>query len=210
MSDELSQGRREWVLSVLDKFEGPLLRYAQRLLGDLDMARDVVQHAFLRLCEQDRLEAKDRVASWLYAVCRNRAIDLKRRDGRLEPLAEREGAEGPCREIDPADWLEIRDAGDVLRAAVGTLVTKQQDAINLWAEGFSYREISQITGDREAYVRVLVHRAIAALRANPAVRRLVGDGSEGEDNPGPPVVGEEIHVGNIVDRSAISLSDEKY
>src|SRR5713226_6804164 len=173
MSDELSHGRREWVLSALDEFEGPLLRYARRLTGEAELARDVVQHAFLRLCDQDPLELGGRLAAWLYAVCRNRAIDLKRRDGRLEPLAAHEGAEGPSREIDPADWLESQDVGNSLRSAVGTLPAKQQDAVNLWAEGFAYREISQITGDREGYVRVLVHRAIVALREHPGVKRLV-------------------------------------
>ncbi len=173
MSDELSQGRREWVLSALDEFEGPLLRYARRMTGELDLARDVVQHAFLRLCDQEPLELNGRLAAWLYTVCRNRAIDLKRRDGRLEPFPRREGAEGTSRETDPADWLETQDAGDVLRVAVATLSEKQQDAVNLWAEGFSYREISQITGDREGYVRVLVHRGIATLREHRGLRRLV-------------------------------------
>jgi len=156
MSDELTglsrNARRDWVLSALDEYEGPLLRYARRLTGELDLARDVVQHAFLRLCDQEPLRLDGRLAAWLYTVCRNRAIDLKRRDGRLEPLA--------------------RHAGDVLHSAVATLPEKQQDAVNLWAEGFWYREISQITGDREGYVRVLVHRGVVALREHPALRRL--------------------------------------
>jgi len=175
MSDELSHGRREWVLSALDKFEGPLLRYARRLTGDLDLARDVVQHAFLRLCDQEPLELNGRLAAWLYTVCRNRAIDLKRRDGRLELFPRCDGAEGTSRETDPADWLESQDTGDVLHSAVATLSEKQQDAVNLWAEGFSYREISQITGDREGYVRVLVHRGIIALREHPGLRRLMDE-----------------------------------
>jgi RNA polymerase sigma-70 factor (ECF subfamily) len=187
MTKALSHGRREWVLSALDEFEGPLLRYARRVSGDLDLARDIVQHAFLRLCDQDPVQLDGRLAAWLYTVCRNRAIDLKRRDMRLEPLANREGAEGAGRECDPADWLETQDAGDALRGAVATLPTKQQDVVNLWSEGFTYREISQITGDREGYVRVLAHRAIVALREHATVKRLLG-----EDNRSrrPKAIGE--------------------
>ena len=44
--------RRQWVLAVLDRYEGPLVRYAGRLLGDGDSAREAVQHAFLQLCER--------------------------------------------------------------------------------------------------------------------------------------------------------------
>ena len=44
--------RRQWVLAVLDRYEAPLVRYAARLLGDGDSAREAVQHAFLQLCER--------------------------------------------------------------------------------------------------------------------------------------------------------------
>jgi RNA polymerase sigma-70 factor (ECF subfamily) len=41
-----------WLRDQLKGFEGPLLRYASRLTGDLESARDVVQDTFLRLCRQ--------------------------------------------------------------------------------------------------------------------------------------------------------------
>ena len=68
--------RREWVLAVLDRYEVPLVRFARRLLRDEDAARDIVQHVFLRLCDQSPSELGDRVAQWLFTVCRNRARDL--------------------------------------------------------------------------------------------------------------------------------------
>ena len=48
--------RRQWVLAVLDRYEAPLVRYAARLLGDGDSAREAVQHAFLQLCERSAEE----------------------------------------------------------------------------------------------------------------------------------------------------------
>src|SRR4029079_3549166 len=74
--------RRAWVLSALDEFEGKLLRYAQRLLGNLDEARDVVQFVFLRLCDETPDNLDDRLAQWLHTVCRNRALDVLRAGGR--------------------------------------------------------------------------------------------------------------------------------
>src|SRR6476659_1411620 len=74
--------RRQWVLAALDQFEGRLLRYAQRLLGDPESARDVVQFVFLRLCDQSSADIDDRLAQWLYTVCRNRALDLLKSNGR--------------------------------------------------------------------------------------------------------------------------------
>jgi len=45
--------RRQWVLAVLDRYETPLLRYATRLLGNGDSAREAVQHAKLDMSKED-------------------------------------------------------------------------------------------------------------------------------------------------------------
>ncbi|HEX5443294.1 MAG TPA: RNA polymerase sigma factor [Pirellulales bacterium] len=173
MDDTVS--RQESVLAALEQYEGRLLVYARRLTGDENLARDVVQHAFLQLCRQPPGEPNGRLGSWLYTVCRHRAIDLKRSSCRLAPLDGACGHEAPGREADPADSSETRDAADQVRRAIATLPEKQQEAVNLWAEGFAYREISEITGASENYVRVLVHRAMQALREHPLVRGLMDD-----------------------------------
>ena len=46
----------------------------------------------------------------------------------------------------------------------------QREAVDLWTEGFSYREIAEITGNRQGQLRVLVHRALKRLRGDPAVK----------------------------------------
>lgn len=175
MAPDDSNRRREWVLAALDAYDGRLLRYAQRLTnGDLNLARDVVQHAFLQLCRQAPHELNGSLGSWLYAVCRNRAIDLKRRAFRLEPFVGDERDE-PGRELDPADLLETRDAGDLVRRAMATLPERQQEVVSLWSEGFAYREISEITGATENYVRVMIHRAFQTLREHPLLQRLIAE-----------------------------------
>ncbi len=174
MSDEQRIAHRNWVLAALDEFEGRLLRYAQRLTdGDGDLARDVVQHAFLRLCDQQPGELNGRLSAWLYAVCRNRAIDLRRKSSRLEPFSTGGESEAFARESDPAVAAELRDAGELVRRAIAALPEKQRDVVNLWAEGFSYREIGQITEHTEGYVRVIVHRAFQALRRHPLLAQML-------------------------------------
>ena len=171
-----SDSRREWVLAALDAYESRLLRYAQRLTGgDVNLARDVVQHAFLQLCRQPPREVNGRLASWLYAVCRNRAIDLKRRTCRLEPFTCGAERDTPGRELDPAELMETLDAGELVREAINALPERQQEVVNLWSEGFAYREISEITGATENYVRVMVHRAFQTLREHPLVPRLIAE-----------------------------------
>lgn len=189
MSDEQESSRQAWVLAALEQFEGRLLRYAQRLTdGEVNQARDVVQHAFLRLCDQEPRALDGRLAAWLFTVCRHRAIDLRRKANRSEPLSVEHGAEGPSREADPAEAAETRDSGEQVRRAIATLPTNQQEVVNLWAEGFSYREISQITDRSEGYVRVLVHRAFHTLRRHPLIERLVNADETNDRLPeGQPV-----------------------
>ena len=75
-----------WVLEAVDRFEQPLTRYARRLLGDVDLAADAVQHAFVMLCGESRARVEAHVAPWLFRVCRNRALDHLRRAGRERSL----------------------------------------------------------------------------------------------------------------------------
>jgi RNA polymerase sigma factor (sigma-70 family) len=174
MAPEDLDSRQEWVLAALGSYESRLLRYAHRLLGDEHLARDVVQHVFLQLCLQSPRELNGRLASWLYAVCRNRAIDHKRRTCRLEPFGDVEH-DAASREVDPAETLETSDAGELVRRAIARLPLRQQEVVNLWSEGFAYREISEITGAAESYVRVMMHRAFQSLRENPLLRPLIAE-----------------------------------
>jgi RNA polymerase sigma-70 factor (ECF subfamily) len=157
--------RRQWVLAVLDRYEAPLVRYAVGLLGDGDSAREAVQHAFLQFCERSPQEFHDgREAPWLYRVCRNKAFDLIRLRQRQtgDPEADLAGLVG--REPDPAEQAERQDLCGELARRVAQLPAGQREAIDLWCEGFSYRQISEIAGQSEGNVRVLVHRAIKQLR----------------------------------------------
>ncbi|MEI8373171.1 MAG: sigma-70 family RNA polymerase sigma factor [Planctomycetota bacterium] len=156
--------RRQWVLAVLDRHEAALVRYAVRLLGDGDSAREVVQHAFLQLCERTPEELIGREAPWLFRVCRNKAVDLIRLRQRHRGDPEADLATLVGREPDPAEQAERQDLCGELTRRVAQLPASQREAIDLWCEGFSYRQISEIAGQSEGNVRVLVHRAIKQLR----------------------------------------------
>ncbi len=115
MKAEQAITRRRDVLAAVEEYEARLTRYALRLLSDLDLARDAVQHAFVRLCDEPPL-AEDRLAAWLFAVCRNKAFDYLRKSRRDENLAGAAFDSLMGREPDPADVAENGDqAAWVLR-----------------------------------------------------------------------------------------------
>ena len=173
MNETAAGDRREWVLSVLEAYETRLTRYAARLLADEDGARDVVQQVFLKLCDQQPDELRERVGPWLFTVCRNRALDVLRGRSALASadLDGAKGAEGS--EPDPADTAELRDLHACLAAALADLPAAQREVVDLWTEGFTHREMAEITGRKEGHIRVLVHRALKSLREHPVAQELM-------------------------------------
>jgi RNA polymerase sigma-70 factor (ECF subfamily) len=119
--------------------------------------------------------------AWLFRVCRNRAVDHLRQAGRERPLDEHAdaGLSGQPtwrlagREPDPASAAENGELAGCLRELVGELPAAQREAIDLWCEGFVYRQIAEITGRKEGHIRVLVHRGLARLREHPQVRAWI-------------------------------------
>src|SRR5690349_3310703 len=75
-----------WVMGALELHERPLIRYAKWLLGDLESARDTVQETFLRLCREDPAKLEGRLAPWLFTVCRNLALDARRKTARMTAI----------------------------------------------------------------------------------------------------------------------------
>lgn len=168
--------KRVWVLAALEEFELRLVRYALRLLGDESSARDAVQHAFLRLCSESPDDHQRGLAAWLYAVVRNRSIDLLRERGRahvLDDLCQCERFDPP--EDDPALIAEREDLLALVRRLLDDLPPVQAEAVVLWSEGMAYAEIAEITGKSEGSLRVLVHRALAWLKQHPAVEAATSE-----------------------------------
>jgi RNA polymerase sigma factor (sigma-70 family) len=158
------------------------VRYVRRLVADEDAARDVVQHAFLRLCEQPSEDVRDRLAPWLFAVCRNKAVDYLRARQRLGTISDLEAAACQSRELDPAASAEKHDIYECLTKLIDTLPPGQRETLTLWGEGFSYREIAEVLGTTEGNVRVMMHRAIKRIRQHPSARSLVPDSEPAESS----------------------------
>lgn len=165
MSDRENQDRSSWIRSILDQYERPLTRYAARLVDDDDAARDVVQETFLRLCAEDRQDLNGRIAPWLYAVCRSRAVDAKRKGSRMTTVTDERLEECSSADSDPADVAQSREGGSKVTEMVALLPDNQQEVIRLrFTDGLSYKEIAEVTKLSVSNVGYLIHMAVKALR----------------------------------------------
>ena len=161
---------QQWVSSALDRFEGRLLRYAQRITGDPHRAADVVQETFLKLCHEDQSSLDGHLAQWLYTVCRNKALDVRRKESRMTALAEPAALERTQNQrnghVPPPDaTVENRDEAARILEYLTDLSDNQQECIRLkFQHGLSYREIAAVTKLSVSNVGFLIHTGIKKVR----------------------------------------------
>lgn len=163
---------REFVLSALVEYECRLVHYSTRLLyGNTERARDVVQHAFLKLCEQDQSTVQDHLGPWLFRVCRNRAIDELRRDGTTQQVPPELLDRADVSQVDPSASAESSDLLDYIQVLIDRLPQSQQEIVELWSQGLKHDEIAQVVEKKPGAVRGALHRAIKSLKEDERVRQ---------------------------------------
>jgi RNA polymerase sigma factor (sigma-70 family) len=149
-----------------------LVRYAERLLGDADRARDVVQDTFVKLMAQPAEAVNGHTTEWLFTVCRHRALDVMRKESRLRRFEEGQMERVPGAEERPGRQLEQSETREAVLRLVDRLPRNQQEVVRLkFQHGFSYKEIARITSLSVSNVGFLIHTAVQRLRTEFAARQ---------------------------------------
>ena len=165
MSRISSPEHESWVRDAVARYEGPLQLYAARLLGDAETARDVVQDTFLRLCASDFASINGHLAEWLFTVCRNRALDVVRKEHRMTQLRDEQVVRCLSPEPGPLAVTLRQDLCAKVLELLEALPVNQREVVRLkFQNGFSYQEISRISGHSVSNVGYLIHAGIKALR----------------------------------------------
>ena len=162
-----------WLQDVFEKFEAPLVGYAARLVGDVERGRDIVQDVFVQLCREDATPAKEHLAAWLYTVCRNRAIDVRKKEQRMSQMPPSVAEAAKSGAPDPAATAQWKEDTSHAHAMLNHLPENQQEVIRLKIEhGLRYRQISEITGLSVSNVGYLLHQGLQTLRRRLASQQV--------------------------------------
>jgi RNA polymerase sigma-70 factor (ECF subfamily) len=162
---------------LLARYERPLVRYALSIVGDLEQARDVTQETFIRFSQRaarsesdagegpaitiDNLEA---AAPWLFTVCRNRALDVQRKQSRIIYMDQT--LDCTSDEPGPAAAAESRETLGSLLRLLDDLPANQREVIRLkFQNDLSYKEIAEVTQLSVTNVGFLLHTGLKKLRA---------------------------------------------
>lgn len=148
---------KEYNRSV-DEYSGSVFRFIRASLKDEERANDIVQDSYEKLWRNVLDIEYPVVKSWLFRTAYNLMIDSIRKERRILLQDDYEDFEMSS-EMQPSDLNEI------LHLALERLPETQKSVILLRDyEGYSYREIGEITGLNEAQVKINIYRGRVALK----------------------------------------------
>lgn len=162
LAGTLSPGSGD-LMVVVAHYQGPLLRYVGRMLGNADDQReDVVQETFIRLHRQVSAHGWDSIkhlTTWLFHVAHNLTIDALRRKVRRHDAARAEAesaasadpvvaAQEPTAEEMDALGAAIRhEARQVVLRELGQLDESYRQVVLLKVvQGMTLREVAEVVG----------------------------------------------------------------
>ena len=158
------------------RYGGLVFTLAVRIVGDTELAREVLQDTFLR--SWDGRETYDprrgRVAWWLMGIARNRAIDLLRSRSHQARLREREALPRVPPAADPgSDAVDVLSLRWAVTDALAGLPATQREAIELaYYSGLTQREIARQLGQPLGTIKSRTRDAMERLRV--LLRPLLG------------------------------------
>jgi RNA polymerase sigma factor (sigma-70 family) len=148
---------QEYNRSVAE-FADPVYRFIRGNLRDNARANDIVQDSYERLwinvAEIDYVVAK----SWLFSTAYHLMIDIIRKEKKITNLEE-------LHEKEIVYDSQYNDLNEILHKALDNLTEQQKASVLLRDyEGYSYKEIGEITGLNEAQVKINIYRGRVALK----------------------------------------------
>jgi RNA polymerase sigma factor (sigma-70 family) len=155
----------ETVEGLFTALESPLLSYALRLTGQLTVAEDIVQEAFMRLHAQ--FEEVREPRRWLYRTVHNLAVNHRRDTGKIvpmEPAREGMGNEAADPQPLPDEQIARWEGIGLVRLSMASLDERSRELLRLkFHDELSYQQISARTGLTQGNVGYLLHHALKSI-----------------------------------------------
>jgi RNA polymerase sigma-70 factor (ECF subfamily) len=143
----------------VEEYADSVYRFILGNIKDEDRANDIVQDSYEKLWRSVLEIEYTVVKSWLFTTAYHAMIDMLRKEKRMlriEPAHEREMI---CES-------GYTDLNEILHEALDRLPEQQKVPVMLRDyEGYSYKEIGEITGLSEAQVKINIYRGRVALKS---------------------------------------------
>ncbi|HEU5408460.1 MAG TPA: sigma-70 family RNA polymerase sigma factor [Nitrospira sp.] len=173
-----------------------MYRFAHRLCGEPEAAKDLVQETFLNAYRGfDRFRGDAQISTWLYTIASRACLRMRRkrkgapeRELSLEEFIPASDGEFrlqiPIDGLSPEAALQNKQLRKALDAAINQLPKKYKMILVLRdMEGLSAKEVGAIMGLNERAVKSRLHRARLFVRRQLSARGL-GQGPSSHDSLG--------------------------
>ena len=157
--------RVEDFTKIIDPIKDKLYRYSLRIVKDEMEAEDVVQEVIIKLWKKKEQFAEiNNKEAWCMTLTRNLSIDKTRaRKGHTESIENYHHVKDRAR--DPYAETKSSDMMKHIMELMDELPENQKSVLHLRdIEGYSYKEISEITTLSVDQVKVNLYRARKAMR----------------------------------------------
>lgn len=167
----LKSGDREAFIKAYDDFADDLYRFAYFKLGSEEEAKDLVSVIFLKTwnyIQTNSLKDSKTLRALLYKIARNAIIDHYRDKGLSSSISLEDAPQAlevPDNSQDQEESIDQKADLELIRKKLMLLKDEYREVI-IWRfiEDLSMDEIANITGKKKGNIRVLLHRAITALK----------------------------------------------
>ncbi len=159
--------------TLVRRYQRRLTAFLGQLVGDIELARELSQEAFIRAWSAlERFNPRYRFSTWLFRIAHNLGIDQLRRR-RLQTVSlYRTDADGgeievvvPALDKDPLGHLENRALAEELHEIIDDLRPEYRELILLrHFGGLSYQEIAEFKDMPLGTVKNKLFRAHSVLR----------------------------------------------
>lgn len=157
-------GHHDLYAGLVQRYQEPLIHFLRRILSSDDDVFDCAQDAFLAAYRHlGRYSEAHPFRAWLYAIARNKALDLLRKRRKEVSLMLDENVVD--HQPGPEDvWLE-KEKAIVLSEALSELPEHYAQALYLrYHQELSYEEIALVLGVPISRVKTYLHRGKDKLR----------------------------------------------
>jgi RNA polymerase sigma-70 factor, ECF subfamily len=158
--------------ALVESHQERLLHLCERLLGDVEEARDAAQEVFLKAFRKAaEVRPQGQVYTWLYRIAVNHCLNRLRRRKLVRFLRWEDPEERDAPAFDPADpgtdpaaALDARRRWQATRRAIGQLPENQRAVLVLVRfEGLSYKQAAEVLGITEGAVESRLFRAMRRI-----------------------------------------------
>lgn len=174
-----------------------MYRFAHRLCGEPEAAKDLVQETFLNAYRGFKdFRGDARVSTWLYTIASRACLRMRRkRKGEPEhelsldefvPTSEGEfRLQIPMDGLSPEDALQSKQLRRALDQAIAKLPKKYRMVLVLRdMEGLSAKEVGMVMGLNERAVKSRLHRARLFVRRELSARGVAGSSDTATETAG--------------------------